>query len=419
MPAEVVAPPDDHPTDPWPVWPDGFADSAEDVRSLLVLSCLRGITPRRLLELGARCGTASATLASIRRGEAGSENDRAFASAVDPDAIAAATDACGARFVPWGAPEYPDQLRTIHDPPAGLFIAGRPPPSDQTRAVAVVGARRCTELGREQARGIGRGLGFAGVTVVSGAARGIDAASHEGALSADAPTLAVLGCGLDIDYPPGNRDLLRRIRATGGVISEYPPGVPPDPWNFPARNRIVAGLCSATVVVEGAEGSGSMITAEHAMEFGRDVFATPGPVNSPLAFVPLRLIRDGATMIRGAQDLLEDLGLELVQEQVVARVELSEGERGVLDRLIGPTLPDRVAAELGSDVPEVVRVLMRLELRGFVRSVGGRYESTLKARPAQAGSRGSLSARGTPAVGTTRTGTPARSSRPATTMDDR
>jgi DNA processing protein len=401
--------------DPWPTWPAGFAETDEDVRALLVLVSLRGITPRRLLDVGVRCGTASATLAAVRRGVAGSDNDRASASALDPDEIVTATRACGARFVHWGSSEYPEQLRTIHDPPAGLFIAG-PTPPDLTRAVAVVGARRCTELGREQARAVGRGLGQAGVTVVSGAARGIDASAHEGALSAEAPTLAVLGCGLDVDYPPANRGLLRRIRATGGVISEYPPGVPPDPWNFPARNRIVAGLCCATVVVEGADGSGSMITAEHAMEFGRDVFAVPGPVNSPLATVPLRLIRDGATMIRGAEDLLGDLGLEVVPERVEP-ADLSDAERGVIDRLVEPTLPDRVAAELGCEVPEVVRVLMRLELRGFVRSVGGRYESTLKARPAQAPPRSSRRARGTPAIDTTRTGTPSRASRLATIED--
>jgi len=403
--------------DPWPVWPDGFADSPEDVRALLVLSALRGLTPRRMLEVGLERGTAFATLAWVRAGKAGSENDRVFAQTLDADEVAAATQACGARFVPWNTPEYPEQLRAIHDPPAALFVEGAALP-DPTRAVAIVGARRCTDLGREIAREVGRTLGLAGVTVVSGAARGIDAAAHEGALSADAPTIAVLGCGLDVAYPPGSRDLLRRVRSRGGtVVSEYPPGVPPDPWNFPARNRIVAGLCSATVVVEGGEGSGSMITAEHALEFGRDVFAVPGAVTNPLAFVPLRLIREGATMIRGAEDLLEDLGLELVQEEIVRRVALSQTERAVLGCLAGPTLPDRVASELGATVPEVVGVLMRLELRGFVRSVGGRYESTLKARP-QADARSSRSARGTPAGETRRTGTPARSNRLAA-IDER
>lgn len=365
--------------DPWRVWPEGFASTDQDLRALLVLSALRGITPRRMIEVGAERGTAAATLAWIRRGKAGSEKDAAFARTLDAHAIQAATEACGARLVPWGSPEYPRQLRSIHDPPAALFVAGDLPP-DPTLAVAVVGARRSSELGREIARDLGRSLGLAGVSVISGAARGIDAAAHEGALSADAHTFAVLGCGLDVAYPPGSRELLGRMRAGGsGVISEYPPGVPPDPWNFPARNRIVAGLCSATVVVEGAEGSGSMITAEHALEFGRDVFAVPGAVNGALASVPLRLIREGATMIRGAEDLLHDLGLELIRDEVARRVDLSEDERRVLDRLPVPTLADRLASELGASVPEVVGVLMRLELRGFVRNVGGRYESTLKA----------------------------------------
>jgi DNA processing protein len=269
---------------------------------------------------------------------------------------------------------------------------GAPPP-DLTSAIAVVGARRCTDLGRELARAIGRGLGLAGVTVVSGAALGIDAAAHEGALSAAAGTLAVLGCGIDVVYPRGSRGLLDRIRTSGTVMTEYPPGVPPDPRNFPARNRIVAGLCSTTVVVEGADGSGSLITAEHAMEFGRDVLAVPGPVNSPLASVPLQLIRDGAKMIRGPQDLLEDLGLELARDEVAERVQLSAAEHDVLDRLIGPTLADRIATELGQPVAVIVGILMRLELRGFVRSVGGRYESTLRVHAARghgrSGERGS------------------------------
>lgn len=275
----------------------------------------------------------------------------------------------------------------------------------------MVGARRCSELGREVARDIGRALGLAGTWVVSGAARGIDAASHEGALSANAPTAAVLGCGLDVVYPPGSRGLIDRIVAgRGSVASEYPPGVPPDPRNFPARNRIVAGLCGSTVVVEGADGSGSMITAEHALEFGRDVYAVPGAVVNPLAAVPLRLIREGARMIRGGEDLLDDLGLRLEQEEVAERVALSEAERAVLDRLIGPTLPDRLASELDASVAEVVGVLMHLELRGFVRSLGGRYESTLKARP-QPDARSRRMARGTPAGETSRTGIFARSNR--------
>jgi DNA processing protein len=362
-------------------WPAGFAEREADVRAALVLSALQGITPRRLLAIATEVGSASAVLAEIREGRAGSANDRTFASSLDPAQIAAAAAACDARIVPWDSDGYPDQLRHIPDPPALLYVVG-PGPDEQMTSVAVVGARRCSERGRETAHEIGHGLGLAGATVVSGAALGIDAAAHLGALDAGGRTLAVMGCGVDLAYPPRSRPLIERIRRSGTIVSEHAPGTPPFPRNFPARNRIVAGLCGAAVVVEGAAGSGSMITAEHAMEFGRDVYAVPGPVTSPLAEVPLQLIRDGATMVRGSADLLEDLGLEPVADEVAERLELSEPERRILDRLGEPALPDGLAAATGSTVPEVVATLMRLELRGLVRTVGGRFESTLGGRAA-------------------------------------
>jgi DNA processing protein len=362
-------------------WPDGFAERETDVRAALVLSALQGITPRRLLAIAAEVGSASAVLAEIRRGRIGSANDRAFASALDPAKIAAAASVCNARIVPWGSDGYPGQLRHLPDPPALLYVVG-PDPDDLARSVAVVGARRCSERGRETAHEIGRGLGLAGATVVSGAALGIDAAAHHGALDAGGRTLAVMGCGIDLAYPPRSRALIERIRRSGTIVSEHAPGTPPFPRNFPARNRIVAGLCRATVVVEGAAGSGSMITAEHALEFGRDVYAVPGPVTSPLAEVPLQLIRDGATMVRGPTDLLEDLELEAGVAEVAERLDLSEPERRILDRLGEPTLPDGLAAATGATVAEVVATLVRLELRGLVRSVGGRFESTVRGRAA-------------------------------------
>lgn len=362
---------------PWPTWPEDFAEAPADRRAVLVLSALRGITPRRLLSLAVDHGPASSVLAQIRAGRAGSPNDRAFANELDPDQIASAAKVCGARIVSWGSPEYPEQLRHIHDPPPVLYVLGASPP-DPTSAIAIVGARRCTELGRELAREIGRVLALAGVTVVSGAARGVDAAAHQGALDAGGRTLAVMGCGIDVVYPPGSRALIERIRKSGTIVSEHAPGTPPFQHNFPARNRIVAGLCRGSVVVEGAKGSGSMITAEHAMEFGRDVYAVPGSVTSPLSAVPLQLIRDGATMIRDAGDLLEELGLELDVGRVAEQIELSVDERRVLATLAGPTLPDGVADAIGRGMPEIVAVLMRLELRGLVRNVGGRYESTLQ-----------------------------------------
>ena len=229
------------------------------------------------------------------------------------------------RYLARGTGGYPEQLLDLHDPPEGLFLRGRPLPAAD-RIVAVVGARRCSPLGREVARDLGRGLGRAGWSVVSGAARGIDAASHEGALDEGSHTVAVLGSGIDVAYPPASAGLIERIAATGTVVSEYPPGVPARPFRFPARNRIVAGLARAVVVVEGEEGSGSLISAEHALDLGRDVMAVPGAVTNPLAAVPNQLIRDGAALVRGAVDVLAELGVA-TGERAADAVDLTEGER--------------------------------------------------------------------------------------------
>ncbi len=214
---------------------------------------------------------------------------------------------------------------------------------------------------------------------MSGAAYGIDANSHRGALDAGGRTIAVLGSGIDVGYPRSSADLIARIAETGSVVSEYAPGVPAEPHRFPARNRIVVALAAALVVVEGAAMSGSRISVDHALDLGREVFAVPGPVTSPLAEVPLALIRDGATMIRGADDLLDDLGVSLPAEGTTAEppIELPEEERRVWSSLVEPSLPDVVARSALLSIPDAVAALIRLELRGLVRSTGGRYERTL------------------------------------------
>lgn len=246
--------------------------------------------------------------------------------------------------------------------------------------VAIVGSRRCSALGREIAHDIGRRLAGAGVSVVSGAASGIDGAAHRGALAAPGPTVAVLGSGIDVAYPASHAQLIERIAATGTVISEYPPGRPAEPRHFPCRNRIIAALAEALVVVEGAARSGSRISVDHALDLGRDVFAVPGPVTSPLAETPLELIREGATMIRGADDLLGDL-------DVASRLlhapppDLSGDERRSFEALTGPSLPDAVGRAAGLSIPDVMAALVNLELRGLVRCVGGRYERTLAIQP--------------------------------------
>ncbi len=358
--------------------PHAFAERPEDARACLALTSLVWMTPRRRVELAAELGTASEMLRTIGAGRAGSRGDAERLRDLDLDDLQARVRATRASFVPYRAPGYPPQLAHIDDPPIGVFVSG-PPVPDVSRCVAVVGSRGCSDLGRELATELGRGLALAGVAVVSGAARGIDSAAHVGALEAGGRTAGVLGCGIDLTYPPASRAVLERIRASGTLLSEFPPGTPPHPRHFPSRNRLVAGLCRATVVVEGGVGSGSLITAEHAMEFGRDVFAVPGAVTNPLAAAPLQLIRDGAGPIRGADDLLADLGIEAVAAASEEGPEMTEDEERVFAELRGPTLPDRVATALGVTVVDVMPLLTRLELRGLVRAAGGRYEPTARA----------------------------------------
>ncbi|HEX9123357.1 MAG TPA: DNA-processing protein DprA [Actinomycetota bacterium] len=353
----------------------GFGRDPAERRAVLVLSALRGQRPADLLALAREEGTAVACLAAIREGRAGSELDVRFSRSLDAARIDGELRSCGARLVVWGSREYPPQLEHLRDPPGWLFVRGASPPI-QSGTIAVVGARNCSDLGRELARSFGRELAAAGAVIVSGAARGIDAAAHEGALDVGGRTVAVLGCGIDLAYPPGSRGLLRRIEQEGTIVSEYPPGVPAEPQRFPARNRIIAGLCAALVVVEGRERSGSLISARHALEHGRDVYAVPGAVSNPLSAAPHALIRDGAGLIRHVEDLLSDLELARVLGPAPPPV-LTLVEQAALDAMTGPVLPETVARALGVTVAEVVPLLMQLELKGLVRSSGGRFEPRL------------------------------------------
>lgn len=373
MPAEPVAAPTG--------WPPGFGVEPEERLAIVVLASLRGISPRNLHRLCWREGSASAALGTIRGGRAGSDADTEHATTTDPDTVLRAVEAAGARVIAPCEREYPSSVLQLDDPPVALFVRGGRLDIDEIR-VAIVGARRCTSLGREIAHDLGRRLGGAGVCVVSGAAYGIDAASHRGALDAGGRTIAVLGSGIDVGYPRSSAELIERVAQSGTVVSEYPPGVPAEPHRFPARNRIVVSLAQALVVVEGAHLSGSRISVDHALDLGREVFAVPGPVTSPLAEVPLELIREGATMIRGADDLLADLGVAagaVVDEHLEPPIELPDAERRIWRALVEPSLPDTVARNATLSIPDAAAALIQLEVRGLVRNVGGRYERTLAA----------------------------------------
>jgi DNA processing protein len=266
-------------------------------------------------------------------------------------------------------------LYDLFDPPAGLFVRGAEL-TDLDPRVAIVGARNCSPSGREVAAALGRGLAAAGACVVSGAAIGIDAAAHRGALDGGGRSVAVLGSGIDVAYPAQNKALIDRLVGSGAVVSEYPPGTRPEPFRFPARNRLVAALSAAVVVVEGAKGSGSMITADHALDIGREVLAVPGSVTSALAQVPLALLRDGARLIRGPDDLLEDLGLAALSPASPGDgPAVATGlERTVWDALAGPALPDALAAATGLPMHHILSALLSLEVQGLVLRSGGRYE---------------------------------------------
>jgi DNA processing protein len=226
-------------------------------------------------------------------------HDRAYAAfkrSFDEPGYLARLQAMGVRWLARSNAGFPPLLHAIHDPPAGLFVRGAAEVELLGRAaVGIVGARSCSPYGAQAARMLGRELAAAGLVIVSGLARGIDGEAHRGALEAGGATVAVLGCGIERDYPASHAELAARIRATGLAVSEYAPRVEPAPWRFPARNRIIAGLCAATIVVEARERSGALITADLALEEGREVLAVPGEITSALSRGTNDLLRLGAT----------------------------------------------------------------------------------------------------------------------------
>ncbi len=267
---------------------------------------------------------------------------------------------------------YPPLLAQLHDPPPCLHVRGALEILSEP-AVAIVGARSCSSYGAQIARKVAREVAVAGVVVVSGMARGIDGEAHRGALAAGGRTVAVLGCGIDRDYPRTHADLARRICEHGGVVSEYPPGVEPAPWRFPARNRIIAGLCLATVVVEARERSGALITADFALELGRDVFAVPGEITAALSAGTNDLLRQGAAPLLSARDVLFALGLE---PEASALPAVSGAAGAVLAVLAdGARDADEVGRLADLRGPDVAAALVELELAGLVVGAEGVYRA--------------------------------------------
>ena len=276
------------------------------------------------------------------------------------------------------APEYPPLLNELHDPPATLYVRGGAPECLELPMVAVVGARSCSDYGELVATNVGRALAGAGLVVVSGLARGIDSAAHRGALESGGPTIAVLGCGIDVVYPRRNWKLAEEIGRYGLLVSEYPDTTPAAPFRFPARNRIIAALSLATVVVEGRKGSGALITADFALETGRDVFAVPGEITSTRAGGTNGLIRQGAIPVTSIRELLADLGVApaLPDRAAHAERQLSSYDTEVFEAIAaGAQTLDELGRELGFDQASLATSITSLELAGVVVGDDGVYRA--------------------------------------------
>jgi DNA processing protein len=294
---------------------------------------------------------------------------------IHPERVLEKVASKGIKVLMKGEEGYPPLLAKIFDPPELIFLLGEVGLRDD-RMIAVVGSRKGTSYGCFMAEQLALGLSERGIGVVSGAAYGIDAAAHKGSLKAGGPTFAVLGCGFDHLYPAGHRELFAKIREKGSLISEYPPHTPPQAWLFPERNRIIAGISQGVVVVEAGLKSGALITGDFALEEGREVFALPGSISNPLSAGPHRLIQQGAKLVTGVEDILEEFGWSSrLIEKGVMREDLTLEERELIK--LFPPEPIRSEALLqgwNKDAGSFFLSLTNLLLKGMIREeVGGYY----------------------------------------------
>jgi DNA processing protein len=357
-----------------------MADATSRARAWLTLTLVPGLGPARAHRLVERCGSPEAVCALSPAALANAGVTDAVAAGWAPASELAGRElerlaGLGASLRAWDDADYPARLRAIADPPLVLAVRGGLDADEL--AVAVVGARRASAYGRRVAEELAHGLAAVGLTVVSGLAAGIDAAAHRGALAARGRTVAVLATGIDGVYPPWHAGLAREVAAGGALVSEFACGTPPLPHHFPRRNRLISGLALGTVVVEATPGSGSLITARCALEQGREVFAVPGPVGVALHDGTHQLIRQGATLVRGVDDVLDEIAPAFRARLASARASaaaasLSDVEARVLDAV----------RPAGAHVDEVIRrtalapgpaleTLLALELRGLVEQQPG------------------------------------------------
>jgi DNA processing protein len=374
--------------------PDRLLDP--ETRALLALHLVPGLGPRLTKALLERFGSAAGVLRAAPHelaavphlNEKTAQGIRAAAEAADVAKELALLERYQTRLIRLGTPEYPEPLAAIIDPPALLYIRGTLMPADRN-AIAIVGSRHCTPYGRRIAQRLAADLVRAGYTVVSGLARGVDSEAHRGALAAGGRTIAVLAGGLSRIYPPEHAELADAVAAAGALLSEAAMAMAPMAGMFPARNRLISGLSRGVVIVEAAEKSGALITARHAADQGRPVFAVPGPLDSPASSGTHALIRDGAILIRSADDILEELdGVSAVARSVASRPSSAPrpattpppGLDDVQMRLWAaladhPRHFDELVQQLGLGVSPLTTALLTLEMKRLVRRLpGNRYE---------------------------------------------
>lgn len=361
-------------------------------RACLRLHLCDGVGPIRFRRLVEHFGSAEAVLAASRHRllaveGVGQKVATAVAAAarIEIEAEIAAVADAGARIIGFNDKDYPELLTQITDPPICLFVRGEITAGD-ANAVAVVGSRHCSNYGAEQAQRFGAGLARAGLTVVSGLARGVDGLAQAAALEAGGRTIAVLGCGLSQIYPPEHAELAERIASAGAVVSELPMRTAPDDQNFPRRNRIIAGLSRGVLVVEGNRKSGSLITARLAIDYDREVFAIPGRIDSATADGPNTLIRDQqAKLVMRLEDIVEELGVvgSAVADDLFSgrrdpsgtpqtAVALTPIERAVLEAMSGDeTTLDGLLERVSHSASEVASALTMLQLKACVRQRPG------------------------------------------------
>jgi DNA processing protein len=298
----------------------------------------------------------------------------------------AQAQAAGCRMLTWDEPEYPARLREIYDPPPLLYVRGNIGLLNR-HIISVVGTRRPTPYGNQMAEKLARDLADRGLVVASGLARGIDASAHKGALnSACGSTVGVLGCGIDVVYPKENKKIFAEIEQRGVLISEFCMGTFPAPQNFPIRNRIIAGMALGVVVVEAAQYSGSLITARLAMEFSREVYGVPGNATQPMSFGPNQLIKQGAKLVTGWEDVVEELPTPVRAELTPVETASTEERAMLIEGSLPPVqrqLYDLLSADKARHVDEIVEIsglnssevlpgLFELEMKGVVRQLPGK-----------------------------------------------